>query len=136
MLFSMKFAPLIPELSVSNLERSLDFYNHLLGFQIDYERTEARFVFLSLGEAQIMLEEKNGHWVTGDLEYPYGRGLNFQINVPSIALLETRIEASGLGYFRAPKETSYQIGAESLCQREFLILDPDGYLLRFAEQRA
>ena len=51
----MKFNKIIPELSVSNLEKSLVFYQ-LAGFKIEYERPENRFVFLSLGEIQFMLQ--------------------------------------------------------------------------------
>lgn len=41
----MKFNKLIPELSVSNINRSKDFYL-LLGFKVVYERVEDKFVFL------------------------------------------------------------------------------------------
>lgn len=57
----MKFCALIPELSVRDLVRSKDFYVDILGFRVEYERAEDSFLFLSLGEAQIMLEEVNGH---------------------------------------------------------------------------
>ena len=59
----MKFNKIIPELSVSNLEKSLAFYQ-LIGFKIEYERPENRFVFLSLGEIQFMLQEisKDDKW--------------------------------------------------------------------------
>ena len=50
----MKFNSLIPELSVSNIERSKKFYLSL-GFKIMYEREENKFVFLQLEENQIMI---------------------------------------------------------------------------------
>lgn len=56
----MKFNSLIPELSVSNIEKSKDFYVNILGFKVEYEREEDKFAFLSLGDAQIMVEEVNG----------------------------------------------------------------------------
>ena len=31
----MKFNPLIPELSVSNFEKSLEFYRDILGFKVE-----------------------------------------------------------------------------------------------------
>ena len=58
----MKFNKLIPELTVTNIEKFKYFYTKLLGFKIEYERPEDKFAFLSLGEAQIMLEQENGHW--------------------------------------------------------------------------
>ena len=52
----MEFNKNIPELSVNNLEKSLEFYR-CLGFKVEYERPENKFVFLSLGEIQFMLQE-------------------------------------------------------------------------------
>lgn len=55
----MKFNKLIPELTVSDINKSKQFYTEILGFKKEYERIKDKFVFLSLGEAQIMLEEEN-----------------------------------------------------------------------------
>lgn len=57
----MRFNALIPEMSVRDIERSKWLNGALLGFQIEYERTIDRFIFLSLGEVQMMPEEVNGH---------------------------------------------------------------------------
>ena len=54
----MKFNSLIPELSVSNINESKNFYLKL-GFKIIYERVEDKFVFLQLEDNQIMIEENN-----------------------------------------------------------------------------
>ena len=43
----MKFNQLIPELSVTDIEKSKSFYI-ALGFQVMYERVEDKFVFLEL----------------------------------------------------------------------------------------
>ena len=77
----MQFNPLIPELTVIDIEKSLNFYTELLPFVVEYQRPEERFALLSLGEAQLMIEERNGCWESGTLEYPFGRGINFQIRV-------------------------------------------------------
>lgn len=29
----------------------------------------------------MMFEQENGHWVVGELEHPYGRGINFEMTV-------------------------------------------------------
>lgn len=47
----MRFNKLIPELTVTNIEKSKEFYTEILGFKIEYERKEDNFAFLSLGEA-------------------------------------------------------------------------------------
>ena len=52
----MYFNKNIPELDVTNLNNSLKFYR-TCGFKIEYERKEDKFVFLSLGEIQFMLQE-------------------------------------------------------------------------------
>ena len=80
----MKFNGLIPELSVSNINESKIFYIDILGFHLEYERLEDKFAFLSYGETQIMIEEINGHWDTGELQYPFGRGINFQIETDDV----------------------------------------------------
>ena len=52
----MQFNKIIPELSVTDLKESLKFYQ-TVGFKIEYERVENKFVFLSLGEIQFMIQE-------------------------------------------------------------------------------
>lgn len=56
----MKFNSLIPELSVSDIKKTKDFYVGVLGFGIEYERPEDKFVFLSLEGIQLMFEQENG----------------------------------------------------------------------------
>ena len=51
----LEFNKNIPELSVSNLENSLNFYK-IAGFKIEYDRPENKFAFISLGEIQFMLQ--------------------------------------------------------------------------------
>ena len=80
----MEFNKLIPELAVSNFDRSLDFYSRVLGFKVEYDRIEEKFAFLSINGAQLMIEEDNGNWVTGPSEFPRGRGINFEICVQDV----------------------------------------------------
>ena len=81
----MKFNKLIPELSVTNLSNSLNFYKDV-GFRINYERPEDKFAFISLGDSQIMLQEitNKDKWEVGPLKYPFGNGINFQIEVNDV----------------------------------------------------
>ena len=78
------FAPLVPELDVSNLAASLAFWRGLLGFEVAYARVEAGFAYIERGPLQFMLCEVNGAWETGPLERPFGRGINFQMQVPAV----------------------------------------------------
>ena len=52
----MKYNSLIPELSVTNIEKSVKFYKKI-GFKVVYERKEDKFCFLQLEENQIMIEQ-------------------------------------------------------------------------------
>ena len=81
----MYFNKIIPEMSVTNLEKSLKFYK-TIGFKIEYERPENKFVFLSLGEIEFMLQEisKDGKWDVAPLSYQFGNGINFQLEVDDV----------------------------------------------------
>ena len=60
----MQFNSLIPELSVTDINKSKEFYLSL-GFTIKYERLENKFCFLELEQNQIMIEQINDNWNTG-----------------------------------------------------------------------
>ncbi|MGO9154409.1 hypothetical protein [Mycobacterium sp.] len=72
---------MIPELLVSDLDRSLDFWCGLCGFAVRYMRLVERFCYVEL--------------------------------------------------FMQPERKWYQIGDDALGVEQFLVTDPDGYLLRF-----
>lgn len=80
-----------------------------------------------------MIEETNGHWATGELERPYGRGINFQFSVENVDTIINSLNAKGIQLFRPLTESWYRGGEVLYGQREFLVQDPDGYLLRFAQ---
>ncbi len=129
----MNFNSLIPELTVADIERTKEFYVGILHFKIDYERPEDRFVFLSYENIQIMFEQENGHWNVGELEHPYGRGINFEMTVSDVEDIYKRILDHGIRPFREIKISHYRNGEDDIEQKEFLIQDPDGYLLRFTD---
>jgi catechol 2,3-dioxygenase-like lactoylglutathione lyase family enzyme len=126
-------AALIPELDVSDLARSRDFYLRVAGFDVLYERPEDGFVMLALGDARLMIQQDNGNWRTGPLEHPYGRGINFEIDVPDADALHARIVVAGWPIFVPPQTRWYRADQHWLGNRQFLVQDPDGYLLRFAQ---
>lgn len=130
-IFPMKYNALIPELSVSQLNKSRRFYVEALGFEVAYERPEDGFIFLQLGGAQLMIEQANDHWATGDLEPPFGRGINFQIEVKDPEKMADRLKSQGITLFREVTRTAYDTPNGKEEAIEFLVQDPDGYLLRF-----
>ena len=126
----MKFNSLIPELSVSNIKRSKDFYLKI-GFEIMYERKENKFCFICLEENQIMLEENNDNWNTGEMEYPYGRGINISMSVNDIDKMYNELKKKNITFFKELEIHNYRVNDKIYHDKEFLIQDPDGYLLRF-----
>ena len=127
---------LVPELIVTDLERSLAFWVPLLGFQVAYRRPEEGFAYLDMEGAQVMLEQINldDQWITGRLEAPLGRGINFQIEVADVAPIIERLNHRGWPLFQACEDAWYRAGDVEVGQRQFLVQDPDGYLLRFGER--
>ena len=123
---------LVPELEVSDFARSIQFYVEVLGFSVLYDRIERPFAYLVLGAAHIMIE-KGGTWMTGPLERPFGRGMNFEIKVPDVAAVSARLAAVRWPFFREVEDAWYRRGAEQVGARELVIQDPDGYLLRFSQ---
>ncbi|MGE0210091.1 MAG: bleomycin resistance protein [Parvibaculaceae bacterium] len=132
----LKFARLVPEFLVTDLARSLRFWTGLIGFRIAYDRPEDGFAYLDLDGAQVMLEQRDPasrQWLTGGLEPPLGRGINFQIEVPAVGPVLARLKEAGWPLFMACEEAWYRAGDVEVGQRQFLVQDPDGYLLRLAE---
>jgi len=124
---------LIPELSVKDYNKSIEFYVNILGFEINYSREEDKFAMISINRAQIMIEQINEYWKTGELEYPFGRGINLQIEVTDVSKMAEKIKDNGIKLFREIEENWYEVNEKQYGYKEFLIQDPDGYLLRLSE---
>jgi catechol 2,3-dioxygenase-like lactoylglutathione lyase family enzyme len=126
---------MVPELTVFDFEETIDFYTNVLGFSVKYQRNDPKFAYLEYEkQVQLMIEmhHENG-WDTANLEYPLGRGINLQMEVTNIDLLINRINIMHYPLFR---EVNYSTYAEDNIlhkQKEFLVQDPNGYLLRFCE---
>ena len=130
----LEFNKSIPELSVTNLENSLKFYK-TIGFKIEYDRPENKFVFISLGKIQFMLQEisDNDKWNVMELTYPFGNGINFQLEVDNVNEIYKELKENNFKITFEIEENWYRQGNRLLGNKEFLIQDPDGYLLRFFE---
>ncbi len=125
---------MVPELTVRDIAVSLTFYR-LLGFTVRFQRSEPDFVYLTRGQAQLMLEAWHvDGWQTAPLAPPFGRGINLQIEVTDVGAMVAVCQQHGIALFRPLTERWYatQPGITE-GQREFLVQDPDGYLLRFQE---
>ena len=127
----MDFNNLIPELSVFDIFQTKNFYEEL-GFKIEYERQEEKFVFMSFQDSQFMFEQIHDEgWNTGELIYPLGRGINFSIAVDDIEKLYTLVKNKKLEIYKKLTKSVYLVNGIEEIQMEFLIQDPNGYLLRF-----
>ena len=125
---------LVPELYCSDIERSLRFYLDILGFRIAYQRPEERFAYLVREGAELMIEQPTGRvWLTGELTQPYGRGVNFQIRASDVDELHARCQAQCCRIFLPLEEKWYRREDTLLGCRQFIVQDPDGYLLRFQQ---
>ena len=126
--------PLVPEISVTNFEKSLRFYTELCGFSVLFSRTEPAFAYLDQEGVQFMLEAlQPDAWLTGELAVPFGRGINFQIRLDDIEPIYLRLKSVNTAFFRDIQTNWYAADGLLVGQKEFLVQDPDGYLLRFAQ---
>ena len=126
----MRFNKLIPELSVTDIKRSKEFYIKL-GFKILYERKEDKFAFLEFEGNQIMIEQINDNWNTGKLEYPFGRGIIISMSVDNIRNYYNKLIDNNIKMYKDLMVNKYRVDNYEYKDIEFLIQDPDGYLLRF-----
>ena len=128
---------LVPELMVTDLDISLAFWLHCLGFEIAYQRPEDGFAYLDLNGAQVMLEQIDpdaGQWLTAPLSKPFGRGINLQIDVVAVAPIIHKLRQAGYTPYRECADTWYRVDDGEVGQREFIVQDPDGYLIRLVER--
>lgn len=128
------WARLVPELLVADLHKSLRFWRDLCSFAVAFDRLDEGFVYLDLEGAQIMLEERgrNRNWLTGPLDIPLGRGANFQVTVPAIEPILASLTGADWPLFMKPERKWYRTGGVETQVHQFLVQDPDGYLIRFS----
>lgn len=131
---------LVPELGVTDLDRSRHFYVGVLGFEVKFERPENRFVYMSLDGVDLMIEEDrvregvSALWIVEPLDYPRGRGLNLSIDCRDASLLVKRLAQAGVPLRKPLEENWYRDNKIEHGELNFLVQDPDGYLLRFAQR--
>ena len=128
----MDYNAVIPEFMVSNIEQSRSFYCDLLGFIIEYERPEEKFLFLSLEDCQLMLEEETKD-ALAELTYPFGRGVNISFGIKDVPRLYQKVIESNYPIYRPLTKREFRVGEKYIYPHEFAVLDPDGYFLRFSE---
>jgi uncharacterized glyoxalase superfamily protein PhnB len=132
---------LTPELCCTSIDVSVAFYVDVLGFTVQFRRPEDGFAMLERHGARVMLDEirdvsvtgTDRTWIVASLERPFGRGMNLQILTSDVDQLYARVQKAGATIFMPIEEKWYRCDARYLGHRQFIVQDPDGYLLRFAE---
>lgn len=124
---------LVPELLVTDIAQSIEFWCDLCGFDIDYQRKDEGFAYISRGTAHVMLEQAGigRNWITAPLDPPLGRGINFQITVTDLDPIVTALSEANHPLFMELETKWYRIDHEEAGETQFLVTDPDGYLIRF-----
>lgn len=108
---------LVVEVMVRDLDRSLALYT-ALGFTL--ERRDGGFAALRWGERRLFLDQQS------ELPAPHGpTRANLRILVPDVDRLWTLAQALGLAVERPIGDRYYGL-------RDFTVVDPDGFGLRFA----
>lgn len=131
----MRFNNILPELYVIDFEKSLRFYIIILGFKLEYQRSDPKFAFLSYQGSQLMIQQEDDdkEWHNGKPEYPYGRGINFQIETDNVQKIIDSLNKNKYPLKRGVKDSWYKVKNTLHGCREILVMDPSGYLLRFSQ---
>lgn len=81
-----------------------------------------------------MLEEVDGpgrRFRTAELQQPFGRGLNLQIRTTDVLKLRDAVVRAGFSPLMEIEERWYRQSETERGNLQFVVADPDGYLLRF-----
>ncbi len=120
---SERLLPVAPEFFVPDIERSIAFYKQL-GFVT--VRQEPDFAVIALGEdVHILLAADALIPVGARFDGARGGALNMRIMVGDVDAVYQRAKAAGA-------RIVHEIGDRYYGLRDFIMADPDGFMLRFA----
>jgi catechol 2,3-dioxygenase-like lactoylglutathione lyase family enzyme len=130
-----RLAPVAPEFFVRDVEASIAFYIDVLGFKLvradvdgDGRRT---FAVLARGAAEFMLahEALLGSENRAALRYPRASGVDIRLMVDDVDSVYASVSAAGGRIVLPVKDQPYGL-------RDFIVADPDGFRIRFAQRIA
>jgi catechol 2,3-dioxygenase-like lactoylglutathione lyase family enzyme len=126
---------LMAEMMVTDYPVSLAFWTGVLGFGIAFERPAQKLACLVHPDgAQVMVYQRDGDWETGTMEAPFGRGMVVQVYLRDVDAVAARVVAAGVRFYVEPREKWRDWGDRLGGQREFLVQDPDGYLVMVVQR--
>lgn len=129
------WAMLMAEMMVTDYPLSLAFWTAALGFAVAFERPAQKLACLVHPDgAQVMIYQRDGDWETGAMEAPFGRGMVVQVYVADVDAAAARMRARGVPFYVEPREKWRDWGDRLGGQREFLVQDPDGYLVMVVQR--
>ena len=110
----------------------------VLDFQLKYERVAENFVYFTRDGVDLMFEAIAGEgrrWLTCALEKPFGRGVNFQLEVNDINSMYAKVkELAANSIYLDFEVKQYARSTDVIEQAQFIVQDPDGYLFRFCSK--
>jgi len=113
-----------PEFFVRDVDASVRFYVDKLGFVA--LRQEPDFAVVALGDAHVLLAHESIAVDRAELaSTTRGAGLNVRIMVDDVDEIYERAKASGVRIVHDIRDRPYGL-------RDFILADPDGFMLRFA----
>jgi len=127
----IQFEALTPNIMVSDMQKSLEFYKEVLGFTLYAKNPpEPPYEWAMAGRDETTLMFQTRESLSGELplfkERPIGGSQTFFIKVEGVEELYEELKGKAEVVLE-PKTSFYGM-------REFAILDPDGYVLMFAEE--
>ncbi len=115
----------VPELYCTNITESVSYFTQILGFTVKYERPDEHFAYLTRDGVDLMFEGLSGDsrkWLTGELNVPFGRGINFQWDVLNIDQLYLEVMAKSPDSIYLPIESkTYQVDDRLVTQKQFIV---------------
>lgn len=130
-----RLAPVAPEFFVRDVDASIDFYTTKLGFTLvraDPEGDERHsFAVLARGDAEFLFvhESALGPVNRAALPYPRAAGVDIRLMVDDVDAVHASVRDHGVDIVMPLRDQSYGL-------RDFIIRDPDGYRIRFAQRIA
>lgn len=127
------WAPIVFELYVSDINKSLQFWCEILDFQVAYQRPEEPFAYLERSAgAQVMLYQPDKEVQTGVVKDSEPKGM-LQIFVSDLSPILESVTAHKWPLLREPEEVWRRWGDRMGGKREIRLCDPDGHLILVGE---
>jgi catechol 2,3-dioxygenase-like lactoylglutathione lyase family enzyme len=130
-----RLAVVAPEMFVRDVDASIAFYIKAFGFQaVRVEPTESAkhyFAVLGRGEVEFLFMQENFYLkpAGGRIAEYRGSGVDVRVMVDDVDAVYEHARAAGA-------EIVHAIGDRDYALRDFIVSDPDGFRIRFAQRVA